>query len=117
MSKHHVIDYIEFSVTDIVEAKRFYTEVFGWEFTDYGPGYSGIKAEGREFGGFNQVETVSAGGVLAVLWSDEIEASQQAVRDGGGKIVKEIFSFPGGRRFEFHDPSGNLVAVWSTPAG
>jgi predicted enzyme related to lactoylglutathione lyase len=27
--------------------------------------------------------------------------------------VKEIFSFPGGRRFHFTDPSGNELSVWS----
>jgi uncharacterized protein len=28
-------------------------------------------------------------------------------------IVRSIFSFPGGRRFHFADPSGNELAVWS----
>ena len=34
---HHTIDYIEFTVLDMAEAKRFYGEAFGWSFTDYGP--------------------------------------------------------------------------------
>jgi hypothetical protein len=28
------IDYVEFLTTNIEETKRFYTTVFGWEFTD-----------------------------------------------------------------------------------
>jgi predicted enzyme related to lactoylglutathione lyase len=28
-------------------------------------------------------------------------------------ITREIFSFPGGRRFHFRDPSGNELAIWS----
>ncbi len=36
-----------------------------------------------------------------------------AVRQAGGTITKEIFSFPGGRRFHFCDASGNELAVWS----
>jgi predicted enzyme related to lactoylglutathione lyase len=35
------------------------------------------------------------------------------IRDHGGRIVQEIFEFPGGRRFHFRDPSGNELAVWS----
>jgi len=29
------------------------------------------------------------------------------------KIGKEIFSFPGGRRFHFEDLTGNEYAVWT----
>jgi predicted enzyme related to lactoylglutathione lyase len=28
-------------------------------------------------------------------------------------VTRAIFSFPGGRRFHFADPSGNELAVWS----
>jgi predicted enzyme related to lactoylglutathione lyase len=38
---------------------------------------------------------------------------QTKVAASGGTIVKEIFSFPGGRRFHFTDPSGNELAIWS----
>jgi predicted enzyme related to lactoylglutathione lyase len=34
------------------------------------------------------------------------------VKANGGVIVKEIFSFPGGRRFHFTDCNGNELAVW-----
>jgi hypothetical protein len=35
------------------------------------------------------------------------------VEKAGGTIVKPVFDFPGGRRFHFHDPNGNELAVWS----
>ena len=35
-----------------------------------------------------------------------------AVMKAGGVIAKPIFSFPGGRRFHFIDPSGSELAVW-----
>jgi predicted enzyme related to lactoylglutathione lyase len=38
---------------------------------------------------------------------------QTKIQAAGGAIVKEIFSFPGGRRFHFTDPAGNELAVWS----
>ncbi len=111
---HHAIDYVEFSVTDIVASKEFYGTVFGWQFNDYGPDYVGIQAKnGGEVGGFRQVATVQTGGPLVVIFSNDLEATLSRVREAGGQINKEPFSFPGGRRFEFTDPNGNQLAVWS----
>lgn len=110
---HHAIDYIELSVRDLEAAKRFYAEAFGWEFNDYGPGYAGIRSGDGEEGGLRLTEEVRPGGPLVILYSRDLEASQAAVERAGGTIVQEIFAFPGGRRFQFADPSGNELAVWS----
>ncbi len=111
---HHSIDYIEFSVTDVAKAKAFYGAAFGWTFTDYGPDYCGIKGEGREVGGFRRVDSVREGGPLVVIYSKDLEASLRAVRAAGGTVTREPFEFPGGRRFELADPSGNALAVWAS---
>ena len=111
---HHAIDYIELTVSDLVEAKRFYGTAFGWAFNDYGPDYAGIKGVDREVGGFRRDATVTTGGPLVVLFSRDLDATVEAVRSAGGKILKEPFSFPGGKRFHFADPSGNELAVWAT---
>ena len=50
-----------------------------------------------------------------ILFSEDIEASLASVRAAGGRIVEEPFDFPGGRRFQFEDPSGNELAVWALP--
>jgi hypothetical protein len=42
--RHHAIDYVELTVTDLEQAKRFYTQAFGWRFNDYGPEYAGIQS-------------------------------------------------------------------------
>jgi uncharacterized protein len=110
---HHSIDYIELAVTDVAEAKRFYGAAFGWRFNDYGDDYAGIQGEGREVGGFRQDAKVKAGGPLVVLFSQDLEDTLARVKKAGGRIAKEPFSFPGGRRFHFKDPSGNELAVWS----
>ncbi len=110
---HHAIDYIEFTVQDVAHAKRFYTRAFDWGFTDYGPEYAGITIDGREVGGLRQTDVMHQGGPLVILYSSALEGSQAAVEAAGGKIVKDIFAFPGGRRFHFTDPSGNELAVWS----
>lgn len=110
---HHTIDYIEFNVTDLAVAKRFYGEAFGWKFNDYGPAYAGIQGATREAGGLSEVAEVTTGGPLVVLYSSDLEASLAAVKKAGGDISKAPFDFPGGRRFEFLDPSGNKLAVWA----
>jgi predicted enzyme related to lactoylglutathione lyase len=106
------IDYIELPVTDIAGAKRFYGETFGWRFEDYGPDYASF-ADGRLTGGFAKVQAVRGGGPLIVIFALDLEAVEKRVRDAGGKVVRPTFSFPGGRRFHFADPSGNELAVWS----
>ncbi len=110
--RHHTIDYIEITVSDLDRAKAFYTTAFGWTLKDYGPGYCGIQGETKEQGGI-AVGEPQPGGALVVLYSDDLESSHEAVVDAGGTITKPPFSFPGGRRFHFHDPSGNELAVWS----
>lgn len=110
---HHAIDYIEISVRDVGEAKRFYGAAFGWTFNDYGPDYAGIVGPSREVGGLRKAEVVP-GGPLVVLFSSALDASLAGVRAAGGTITQEPFEFPGGRRFHFADPSGNELAVWST---
>jgi uncharacterized protein len=106
------VDYIEFPATDIAKTKAFYAGVFGWKFTDYGPDYTSFE-DGRLAGGFWKKDAVTAGGPLVVLYAADLAATQAKVAAADGAIVKEIFPFPGGRRFHFADPSGNELAVWS----
>lgn len=107
------IDYIEFPATDIAATKRFYTEVFGWKFTDYGPDYTSF-GDGRLAGGFTlDRQSVKSGGPLVVIYAAKLDATEAKAKAAGAKIVKPIFSFPGGRRTHFNDPNGNELAVWS----
>ncbi len=106
------IDYVEFPAANIADTKKFYSDVFGWGFTDYGPNYTSF-SDGRLRGGFTTEAEVTAGGVLIVLYARELEAIKDKVARHGGTITKEIFEFPGGRRFHFSDPNGNALAVWS----
>jgi predicted enzyme related to lactoylglutathione lyase len=110
--KDRRIDYIELPTVDLIEAKRFYGEVFGWKFVDYGPEYTSFN-DGRLDGGFRKEATVQRGGPLIIIYSINLELIKDKVKSAGGTIVKDIFEFPGGRRFHFTDPSGNELAVWS----
>lgn len=106
------IDYVEFGVADIGRAKAFYGQAFGWTFTDYGPEYCEF-ADGRLKGGFTTLSPATPGGALIVLYGDDLPALVEAVTKAGGRITKPIFDFPGGKRFQFTDPDGYELAVWS----
>jgi uncharacterized protein len=113
---HHAFDYVELAAPDLGAAKAFYAEAFGWEFTDYGPDYTGIHRPGGpgEMGGLNPARPAGSGLPLVILYSDDLDATLMAVRGAGGTVTEEVFEFPGGRRFQFTDPFGNELAVWQT---
>jgi predicted enzyme related to lactoylglutathione lyase len=115
MSNHHKINYIEIPVKDIAVSKAFFSKAFGWGFVDYGPDYAAITDAGMNGGFFASNLSVSTekGSVLVVLYSDSLETTEQSIVQCGGEIIKEIFNFPGGRRFHFAEPNGNEYAVWS----
>ena len=111
---NHSISYIEFPLTKNVETKRFYSEVFGWKFTDWGADYISFTGANVE-GGFNGIDNALPGklGVLVVLYANDLIKTRDAVANAGGQILQDIYEFPGGKRFHFKDPNGNELAVWS----
>ncbi|WP_407334358.1 VOC family protein [Enterovibrio sp. 27052020O] len=115
MNQHGKINYVEFPACDLLATKSFFSEAFGWTFTDFGPDYTAFSDQGLDGGFFraDQHADTANGSALIVLFSDSLEQTEINVRQTGGKIVKPIFEFPGGRRFHFTEPSGNEFAVWS----
>ena len=106
------IDYIELPGGDLPATKGFYAAAFGWTFTDYGPDYVAVDNAGVD-GGFNADPDQPTPIPLVVLFATDLEAMVAKVTAAGGTVTRPIFSFPGGRRFHFRDPSRNELAVWS----
>lgn len=106
------VDYIELPSSDIATSKAFLQQVFGWEFTDYGPTYTAFK-DGRLDGGLDGTVAPTTGGTLMVVYAKNLEASLEKVRAAGAEMTREIYSFPGGRRFQFRIPASQEIAVWS----
>jgi len=115
MNRHEKINYIEFPAKDLEATKLFFETVFGWSFVDYGPDYSAFGDAGLDGGFFHSEHCSSAenGAALVVFYSDDLQQTEEKIVAADGVIIKPIFSFPGGRRFHFCDPSGNEYAVWS----
>jgi predicted enzyme related to lactoylglutathione lyase len=111
-----VLDYIEFAVDDLERAKSFYADAVGWSFNDYGPGYAGIRdprSEGAELGGLSAEPVATRGeGILALLRTTDADAALERVLAAGATIHTEMYDFPGGRRFLFRDPFGNVLGIY-----
>jgi predicted enzyme related to lactoylglutathione lyase len=107
------IDYVELPSATAHELTRaFYSRAFGWTFTDYGPTYAAT-TNGTTDVGLQGDPSDALSTPLPVIRVDDLEAAFESVTKAGGIIAKPIFAFPGGRRFQFIDPSGSELAVWS----
>lgn len=108
MTQNLQIDYVEFYSSELEETQNFFSDAFGWSFVEYGSDYRDIQGAGTGAG----LERSENKAPLIVLRANDLEAALDQVRNAGAKITKEIFIFPGGRRFEFQEPGGTLMAVW-----
>lgn len=113
-ARENTINYIELPMTDIAATKSFYGSVFGWTFQDWGETYISFHGAGID-GGFDAITPTNEprSGAVIILYSDQLEAKRDQVTAAGGKIIQDIFTFPGGRRFHFQDPNGNELAIWT----
>jgi uncharacterized protein len=118
MDKHervNCIDFIEFPAENIGrlnQTKDFYKKVFGWSYKDWGEDYSDTQSSGLS-SGINADPIHRPSHPLAVIYTVDLEGVREKVVESRGVIIREIFSFPGGRRFHYKDPAGNELAVWS----
>ena len=103
------LNYVVLPVRDLGAAKHFYETVFGWSLTAFGPTYASTLTGDTDVG--LQADAAEATAApLPVIAVDDLEAALAAATGAGAEIVVPIFAFPGGRRFQFRDPSGNEVA-------
>lgn len=115
MKQNNHIDLVEFpasSPEELEAVAQFFSSVFGWQFKNWADTYrdthdSGVAA------GINASTTKEQTMPLAVIYVENLEATETQITKSGGKLTHPIAPFPGGRRFTFTDPAGNQMAVWS----
>ena len=116
-----IIDYVELPAVSMTATKDFYTAAFGWAWVDFGPNYAGF--DGAQITvGLNTEATPApphdAGsensiGPLVLFSTDDLEAAEERIRAAGADLISPPYDYPGGRRFHFRDPSGNILGVYA----
>lgn len=114
--------WVELGTTDGEAAKKFYTELFGWTFTDssVGPGmvYTMLKQDGKDVGALYQMSTeMTAMGIppnwlsyVSIANADETAARAKSL---GATLMKEPFDVMAvGRMAVIQDPTGAVFAIW-----
>lgn len=107
------LNYVELPANGIAGTKAFYETAFGWELTEFGPTYAATTTGDTDVG-LQADRSEAPAAPLPVIEVEDLEAALVAVEAAGGRITQPIFAFPGGRRFQFRDPSGNELAVTRT---
>lgn len=102
-------NYLEMKAADLTASKAFYEKAFGFAFTDYGPEYTAVEGGPIQIG-------LAAGenppAPMPTFETDDLDAALAQVQSTGAEIVAAIFEYPGGKRFECLDPSGNRLAIY-----
>lgn len=112
---HHKINYLEFPCSNFQATQKFFADLFGWTYVEYSPKYFAVESASIDVGFYSSdlSNNTDNGSALIIFYSNNLEETLERVTQLGGKINCEIFSFPGGRRFHFIEPSGNEFGVWS----
>lgn len=95
---------------DTARASAFYGTALGWSFSNFGPSYAATTSGDTDIG-FQADPAERTAAALPVIEVDDLDAALERVRGAGGTITRDIFAFPGGRRFHFRDPDGHELAL------
>ena len=116
------MNYIEIPARDIESTKKFYTQVFNFNWIDYGLKYSAHQLGEITFA--VNAEAVAAEihkpqdqnciGPFVLFKTNNITLSLEKVRSSGGEILSDIYPYPGGSRFHFIDPGKNVIGVYQS---
>lgn len=122
--KHGDFTHIEIPADDPARAKRFYTEVFGWGFSDELPGFEGYHMFTTPAGQDGVGGAIGKRGEMApeklrtYVNVDSIDETLPKVTGLGGTVIEAKREVEGmGWYAVFADSEGNELALWETPAG
>jgi predicted enzyme related to lactoylglutathione lyase len=112
------IVHFEIPADDIDRAKRFYGELFGWEFSatpgfeDYWTFATG-DPERNEGGGLMSRMSPDQVGLVSYFGVESVADSAAQVEKLGGKVIMARSPVPGMGWFaQCLDPEGNVFALW-----
>lgn len=118
---HGSPSWADLSTDDLEGAKKFYGELFGWEFDDVPTGdeedameYSMVKLNGKD-----ACAIFKGDGSLPVHWNcyvtvDDVDAMPDRVKEAGGQVMADPFDVMDsvGRQAVVQDPTGAFLSLW-----
>lgn len=120
--EHGSVAWCEGMVGDFEAAKRFYTEVFGFEYTDMAPSegsYAMFTVPGgeRPAGGIGSVEPGNPPGWSVTFEVDDVDAALLRVQAHGGEVVNQPFDFDYGRLAYVSGPDHEVFGLMTGRSG
>jgi predicted enzyme related to lactoylglutathione lyase len=112
--------WVDIAHPDPDAAMRFYSGLFGWEYSDPeeipgGGRYFAARLRGRDVAGISSLPGGGAGSRPAwktYVLVDSADATTAKAKRAGGSAVAEPFDAPPGRIALLTDPEGALFCVW-----
>ena len=108
----------ELATTDAEAAKKFYAELFGWDYKVgdvEGVAYSEITVNGRPVGGIHQMGAEFGGAPphwMAYVAVSDVDAAARKVEELGGKVCVPPTDIPNVGRFcVINDPAGATMSL------
>jgi hypothetical protein len=112
------IRHLALNADDVGRAKAFYESVFGWKLEPWGPPeyYQARNVGAGVLAALQHRREIKPGarmlGFEVTLAVEDLNATQAAIEQAGGKVVTRPFYIEGvGRLVYFEDPEGNLVGA------
>jgi uncharacterized protein len=105
----------EIPATDVQQAAKFYTDLFGWRTQAWSDDYALFEVEGGVGGGISKVERMPAPAIQVYIGVDDIPATLLNVEGLGGRVVQPKTEIGGdmGYTAMFEDPWGCQIGLWS----
>jgi uncharacterized protein len=112
----------ELATSNVTAAKKFYGEVFGWEFSDHEMGdmtYTMIKCNNKEFAGIWSIPKDKEKEIpphwMAYILVENLEQSLEKAKKNNATIMKSPTNAGDLGRFAIiQDPTGAHFAIWQT---
>src|SRR4051794_10719983 len=113
---HGTIAHVAINADDLAATRGFYETLFGWEFSEYMPGFLRSTSAGDVIAAIQQrrdlLDGVRTNAPEVTVEVDDVDAAVAGATASGGAVVMEKATIPGvGDLAFFTDPSGNLVGV------
>jgi predicted enzyme related to lactoylglutathione lyase len=100
------------TVKDQERAENFYRTVFGWEFEDNPWHYDKAFVQGKAVAAISGGQSKDQSNWTTYLATDDVEATVEAIKTAGGRVVADPHEAPTGKLAVAADPTGGTFGLW-----